>query len=101
MPQQAGTSLITSAGCNAAKLLSTRIPPMNRSSIALFLSTLALAGGTVACGKVPEAGEEGGSDAKELRSPDKGENGESSGNTERPDNHEDREGGEGGEGGEG
>lgn len=59
---------------------------MNRSSIALFLSTLALAGGTMACGKAPEAGEEGGADTQEQRSPDKGE---------------DNEGGEGGEGGEG
>jgi len=30
---------------------------MKRQSIALFLSTLALAGGTVACGKQPDAGE--------------------------------------------
>lgn len=71
---------------------------MNRSSIALFLSTLALAGGTVACGKAPEAGEKGGSDTQELRRPDNGEKDDSAGNTERRDNQEDSEGGEGGEG---
>ncbi len=47
---------------------------MNRSSIALFLSTLALAGGTVACRQAPETRGEDGSNSKELRSPDQPEN---------------------------
>ena len=47
---------------------------MNRSSMALFLSTLALAGGTVACRQAPEAVEQGGSDSKELHSPNQPEN---------------------------
>jgi len=33
---------------------------MPRPSVALFLSTLALAGGTVACSHTPEAGKQGG-----------------------------------------
>ena len=62
---------------------------MNRSSIALFLSTLALAGGTVACGQTPDAGEKGGSDSQELQSPN------------QPKDRQAENGGEGGEGGEG
>jgi hypothetical protein len=42
---------------------------MKRQSIALFLSTLALAGGTVACGKQPEAGEGGEQEPKQLTQP--------------------------------
>ena len=37
---------------------------MQRRTVALFLSTLALASGTVACGHSPEAGEKGGDDDK-------------------------------------
>ena len=63
---------------------------MPRPSVALFLSTLALAGGTVACSHTPEAGEQGG-DKKSpaLTQPSS------------PAYHKDNEGGEGGEGGEG
>ena len=65
---------------------------MKRQSIALFLSSLALAGGTVACGKSPEAGEQGGDqDRKPLSQP----------STSAPATPGDSEGGEGGEGGEG
>jgi hypothetical protein len=43
---------------------------MKRHSIALFLSSLALAGGTVACSSTPEAGEQGGDqDRQEQLSP--------------------------------
>ena len=69
---------------------------MNRSSIALFLTTLALAGGTVACGQQPEAGQEGGSEPKELRTPDQPVAPASKG-----DGQESQQGDEGGEGGEG
>ncbi len=62
------------------------------SSVALFLSTLALAGGTVACGHSPEAGEEGGDkDRQEMTQPV----------TPSPATQKGEEGGEGGEGGEG
>ena len=74
---------------------------MNRSSIALFLSTLALAGGTVACRQAPEAVEQGGSDSKEMRSPDQPEKPRSPSKDDRQEKQEDREAGEGGEGGEG
>lgn len=62
------------------------------SSIALFLSTLALAGGTVACGRSPEAGEQGGDkDRPEMTQPA----------NPSPATPKGEEGGEGGEGGEG
>lgn len=62
------------------------------SSIALFLSTLALAGGTVACGHSPEAGEESGDkDRLEMTQP----------SNPSPATQKGDEGGEGGEGGEG
>lgn len=56
---------------------------MKRQSIALFLTTLALAGGTVACGGSPDGGEQGGDQKQEL-------------NKAAP--ADDGEGGEGGEG---
>lgn len=62
---------------------------MPRSTVALFLSTLALAGGTVACGHSPEAGEQGGDKSKPALS-----------QPTSPAPASD-EGGEGGEGGEG
>jgi hypothetical protein len=68
-----------------------RRTPMKRQSIALFLSTLALAGGTVACGKQPDAGEGGEQEPKQLTQP----------STPAPAASGDSEGGEGGEGGEG
>ncbi len=65
---------------------------MKRQSIALFLSTLALTGGVVGCGKAPEAGEEGGDEErKPLTQP----------SSPAPTTSGDDEGGEGGEGGEG
>jgi hypothetical protein len=68
---------------------------MKRQSIALFLSTLALAGGAVACGKAPEAGEEGGDeDRKPLTQP-------SSPAPSMPGDSEGGEGGDGGDSGEG
>lgn len=69
---------------------------MNRSSIALFLTTLALAGGTVSCGQKPEAGKDGGSETKELRTPEQPASPSSKG-----DEQESQKGDEGGEGGEG
>ena len=67
---------------------------MKRQSVALFLSTLALAGGTVACSQTPEAGEKGGSDDKPLAQP-------STSDPASPGKSEGGEGGEGGDGGEG
>ncbi|MEB3351126.1 MAG: hypothetical protein VKM01_02240 [Cyanobacteriota bacterium] len=58
---------------------------MNTRAIGLFLGTLGLMAGTVACGQAPEAGEEGGDPPKEMTQPGGGAD----------------EGGEGGEGGEG
>ena len=63
---------------------------MNSKSVALFLTTLALAGGTVACQKAPEPGSHKGSDQHN--------------NTVQPHSSapaSGHEGGEGGEGGEG
>lgn len=83
---------------------------MKRHSVALFLSTLALAGGTVACGRAPEADQPGeNSEQRKFSQPSKynparersdegGEGGEGGEDGERD---ESREGGEGGEGGEG
>lgn len=68
---------------------------MKRQSIALFLSTLALAGGTVACSQAPEGGEKGGEkDLQPQAQP-------TSPSTPAPGKVEGGEGEEGGEGGEG
>lgn len=70
----------------------SRTASMKRQSIALFLSSLALAGGTVACGRTPDAGERGGDgDRQPLSKP----------GTDAPSTPGGSEGGEGGEGGEG
>ncbi|MFM7314296.1 MAG: hypothetical protein ACKO0M_14235 [Cyanobium sp.] len=61
---------------------------MSRSTVALFLSTLALAGGTVACSHSPEAGEQGGEKPRPSMS------------QPAPPSPSSHEGGEGGEGGE-
>lgn len=70
------------------------IPKMPRNSVALFLTTVALAGGTVACSKSPEAGEQGGDkdrDRPVMTQP----------STPSPSSNKGSEDGEGGEGGEG
>ncbi len=65
---------------------------MPRNSVALFLSTLALAGATTACSHSPEAGEQGGDkDRPEMTQPA----------NPSPATPKGEEGGEGGEGGEG
>ena len=66
---------------------------MKRQSIALFLSTVALAGGAVGCGKQPDGGETGAEhDQKQLSQPSK---------PAPAGSQQGSEGGEGGEGGEG
>lgn len=73
---------------------------MKRHSIALFLSTLALAGGTVACSRTPEAGEQGGDqDRLEQPSPPAKPAAKDAAKPAAKDDSD--EGGEGGEGGEG
>jgi hypothetical protein len=73
---------------------------VKRHSIALFLSTLVLAGGTVACGQTPEAGEQGGEEERQpLTSPGNPAQG-SPGESEGGEGGEGDEGGEGGEGGD-
>lgn len=79
-----------------------------RHTVALFLSTLALAGGTVACSRGPEAGEDGGDrERPEMTQPSSRKGGEAGEGDERPEagerpaGSESQEGGEGGEGGEG
>ena len=62
---------------------------MPRNSVALFLTTVALAGGTVACSHSPEAGEQGGDKERPAMTQP---------STPSPSS---KEGGEGGEGGEG
>ena len=70
---------------------------MKRSTLALFLSTLALAGGTMACGSNPEQGERGGSEPEGKEKLDEQESPRPSAQQRE----EDGEGGEGGEGGDG
>jgi hypothetical protein len=67
---------------------------MTRTSVALFLTTVALAGGTVACSKSPEAGEQGGDKERPAMTQP------SSPSPSSNKGSEDGEGGEGGEGGE-
>ena len=70
------------------------IPKMPRNSVALFLTTVALAGGTVACSKSPEAGEQGGDNDRDrpaMTQP----------SSPRPASNKGSEDGKGGEGGEG
>ena len=86
---------------------------MKRHSVALFLSTLALAGGTVACGRAPEADQPGGKPEQQTfgqpansnpareRDDEGGEGGEGGEDGKRREGDEGDEGGEGGEGGEG
>jgi hypothetical protein len=67
---------------------------MSRNSVALFLTTVALAGGTVACSTSPEAGEQGGDkdrDRPAMTQP----------SSPSPSSNKGSEYGEGGEGGEG
>ncbi len=78
-------------GSGTIKIAPGLTTSMKRQSIALFLSTLALAGGTVACGKQPDAGEGGEQEPKQLTQP----------SNPAPAASGDSEGGEGGEGGEG
>jgi hypothetical protein len=78
-------------GSGTIKIAPGLTTSMKRQSIALFLSTLALAGGTVACGKQPEGGEGGEQEPKQLTQP----------SSPAPAESGDSEGGEGGEGGEG
>ncbi len=70
------------------------IPKMSRNSIALFLATVALAGGTVACSKSSEDGEQGGDKERPAMTQP------SSPSPSSKQGSEDGEGGEGGEGGE-
>lgn len=70
------------------------IPKMSRNSIALFLATVALAGGTVACSKSQEDGEQGGDKERPAMTQP------SSPSPSSKQGSEDGEGGEGGEGGE-
>ena len=72
------------------------IPKMPRNSVALFLTTVALAGGTVACSKSPEAGEQGGDNDRDRPAMTQPSSPSPSSNK----GSEDGEGGEGGEGGE-
>ena len=75
--------------CNPRIPLLALIPTMPRNSVALFLTTVALAGGMVACSHSPEAGEQGGDKERPaMKQP----------STPNPSS---QEGGEGGEGGEG
>jgi len=72
------------------------LPWMPRPSVALFLSTLALAGGTVACSHTPEAGEQGGEKERPAMTQPT-----TPGSPADQKGGEREEGGEGGEGGEG
>jgi hypothetical protein len=88
---------------------------MSRNSVALFLATVALAGGTVACSKSSEDSEQGGDkdrDRPAMTQPstpspssnkgsEYGEGGEDGKGGKDGKGREDGNGGEGGEGGEG
>jgi hypothetical protein len=60
LSQQIVTSWRQQLRCNPRISLLALIPKMPRNSVALFLATVALAGGTVACSKSSEDGEQGG-----------------------------------------
>jgi hypothetical protein len=94
LSQQIVSSWRQQQRCNPRISLPALIPKMPRNSVALFLTTVALAGGTVACSKSPEAGEQGGDKERpamtQPSSPSPSSNKGSA----------DGEGGEGGEGGE-
>jgi hypothetical protein len=89
------------------------MPKMPRTSVALFLTTVALAGGTVACSQSPEAGEQGGDKERPAMtqpsspSPSSNKGSEDGKGSEGGEGGEDGKGGkdgkgdEGGEGGEG
>ena len=64
---------------------------MPRNSVALFLTTVALAGGTVACSKSPEAGEQAGDKERPAMTQP---------SSPSPSSNKGSEYGEGGEGGE-
>ena len=92
--QQIVTSWRQQRRCAPRISLLALIPKMPRNSVALFLTTVALAGGTVACSKSPEAGEQGGDkdrDRPAMTQP----------SSPSPSSNKGSEYGEGGEGGEG
>lgn len=90
-PQRASSHAGSGSAWIPESILPARIS-MPRTSVALFLTTVALAGATAACSHSPEAGEEGGDkDRQEMTQPA----------SPSPASKEDSEGGEGGEGGEG
>ena len=94
LSQQIVTSWRQQRHCAPRISLLALIPKMPRNSVALFLTTVALAGGTVACSKSPEAGEQGGDkdrDRPAMTQP----------SSPSPSSNKGSEYGEGGEGGEG
>jgi hypothetical protein len=94
LSKQIVTSWSQQLRCNPRISLLALIPKMSRNSVALFLTTVALAGGTVACSKSPEAGEQGGDKERPAMTQP------SSPSPSSKKGSEDREGGEGGEGGD-
>ncbi len=94
LSQQNVTSWRQQRRFNPRICLLALIPKMPRNSVALFLTTVALAGGTVACSKSPEAGEQGGDNDRDrpaMTQP----------SSPSPSSNKGSEYGEGGEGGEG
>jgi hypothetical protein len=93
LSQQIVTSWRQQRRCAPRISLLALMPKMPRNSVALFLTTVALAGGTVACSKSPEAGEQGGDkdrDRPAMTQP----------SSPSPSSNKGSEYGEGGEGGE-
>ena len=94
LSQQNVTSWRQQRSCAPRISLLALMPKLPRNSVALFLTTVALAGGTVACSKSPEAGEQGGEkdrDRPAMTQP----------SSPSPSSNKGSEYGEGGEGGEG
>jgi hypothetical protein len=108
LSQQIVTSWRQQRRFNPRISLLALIPKMPRNSVALFLTTVALAGGTVACSKSPEAGEQGGDKDRDRPamtqpsspSPSSNKGTEDGKGSEDGKGDEDGKGGEGGEGGE-
>jgi hypothetical protein len=109
LSQQNVTSWRQQRRFNPRICLLALIPKMSRNSVALFLATVALACGTVACSKSSEDGEQGGDKERPAMtqpsspspSPSPSPSSSSQQGSEGGEGGKDGKGGEGDEGGEG
>jgi hypothetical protein len=100
MSQQIVSSWRQQQRCNPRISLPVLIPKMSRNSVALFLATVALAGGTVACSKSSEDGEQGGDKERPAMTQPSSPSSSSQQGSEDGEGNEDGKGDEDGKGGE-